>query len=267
MNTFNNLYDRVNYSIGLPYISNIITEYDLQKANISALKYYNIIDDNQYNKYLKIPKQTREVEIGLMIKKNPEIYNYIKNGIHKAKELFFKINNIKDNEVVSIKNDAIFLTGSRSIQCNINNSFIFIPKNTYTFYMKTIYNMEIYYSYNQISNSESIDVKGIKNSKLEYHRNYMINFICTILYMIQTCTIEDTLKYYNNFYNDFITLKLPVEYYREFNSISKFKINDYLVDNIQEDAKKYLNINNNITLLRDIFSILSDIYFSKSNKR
>ena len=41
---------------------------------------------------------------------------------------------------------------------------------------------------------------------------------------------------------------------------------DYM-DLIKYYDKEYLNINNNVMLLRDIFSILSDIYFSKSNRR
>lgn len=261
------IYERTIYDKNeLPYVLNVITEYDLAKANISALKYHNIIDDNYYNILLNMPKKVREINIGMMIKKDREVFQYIKNGIIKAKELFFDINNIEDREVLSIKNDAIFIMGTRSIQCNVNNSFTFVPKNTYTFYMKSMH-LQIFYGYNPINNSEVLDIKGIRDNRLEYHRDYMVNFLCSLMYMIQNNTIEDTIQYYNTFYEQYINRKLPIEYYREFNAISKFKVGRYLLDYIDSSYINMVDINTNIYLLRDIFAVLSDIYFNRMNKR
>ena len=260
------IYERTIYDKNeLPYVLNVITEYDLRKANISALKYYNIINDEDYNILLSMPKNVREINIGMMIKKDKSIFKHIKNGIIKAKELFFKINNIEDGEVLSIKNDAIFLMGTRNIECNVNDSFVFVPKNIYTFYMKSMH-LQIFYGYNQITNSEVLDIKGIKDSQLEYHRDYMVNFLCSLMYMIQNNTIEDTIHYYNTFYEQYINRKLPIGYYREFNSLSKYRVGKYLLDYIDNSYINIVDINTNIYLLRDIFSVLSDIYFNKSNR-
>ena len=261
-----NKYRLVEYSVKLPYIRNIITEYDLRKANISVLKYKNLISEKEYDRLLSIPKSVRERYIGMMIKRDYTIGNSIIKGIVEAKKLFFELNNIQDNEIVSIKNDAIFIAGSRPIQTNVNEIFTFVPKNVYSFYMSTINNMEIFYSYNQITDSEVIEIKGIKDEILELHRFHMIVFISTIMYMIQTCTIEDTIKYFNEFYDNFINLRLPVEYYREFNSTSKYKLigGKFLVDYADESLKTKLDINNNVYILRDIYSILCDMYFSKN---
>ena len=261
------IYERTIYDKNeLPYVSNVITEYDLRKANISALRYYNIINDEDYNILLSMPKKVRELNIGMMIKKDISIFKHIKNGIIKAKELFFNINNIEDREVLSIKNDAIFLMGTRNIQCNVNELFTFVPKNTYTFYMKSMH-LQIFYGYNQINNSEVLDIKGIKDIQLEYHRDYMVNFLCSLMYMIQNNTIEDTIQYYNNFYEQYINRKLPIGYYREFNATSKFKVGKYLLDHLDSSYINIIDINTNIYLLRDIFAVLSDIYFNNKNRR
>ena len=156
--------------------------------------------------------------------------------------------------------------GTRNIQCNVNELFTFVPKNTYTFYMKSM-TLQIFYGYNQITNSEVLDIKGIKDIQLEYHRDYMVNFLCSLMYMIQNNTIEDTLQYYNNFYEQYINRKLPIEYYREFNSRSKFKVGRYLLDYIDLSYINMIDINTNLYLLRDIFAVLSDIYFNKTNRR
>ena len=261
-----NKYNLVNYSVKLPYIKNIITEYDLRKANISVLKYNKLISTEEYDRLLNTPKSVRERYIGMMIKNNYNIGKSIIKGIVEAKKLFFELNNIQDNEIVSIKNDAIFISGSRPIQTDVNEIFTFIPKNVYSFYMSTINNMEIFYNYNQITDSEVIEIKGIKDEVLETHRFHMIYFVSTIMYMIQTCTIEDTIKYFNEFYDNFINLRLPIEYYREFNSTSKYKLigGKYLLDYVDESNKNELDINNNVYVLRDIHSVLCDIYFSKN---
>ena len=86
------IYERTIYDKNeLPYVLNVITEYDLRKANISALRYYNIINDEDYNILLSMPKKVRELNIGMMIKKDISVFKHIKNGIIKAKELFFLI--------------------------------------------------------------------------------------------------------------------------------------------------------------------------------
>ena len=104
------LYKRINYSSEFSYIiSRYIREYDISKANINILYSLNLITKSQYEYLDKADRMERQVIIGLMQQKDNNISIALKKGIIEAKEQFFVSNNIQDNEVLCIKNDAIFL--------------------------------------------------------------------------------------------------------------------------------------------------------------
>ena len=90
--------------------------------------------------------------------------------------------------------------------------------------------------------------------------------------MLQTNTIEYTLKYFNDFYDKFINFKLDAGYYRDFDSYSMFRIYrkkdttfgmPYIDNDTLRNNRNLININCNIKLLRDVYSVLVDIYFNK----
>lgn len=263
------LWENINYSSTIPYInSNYIIEYDLSKANISSLLYYKLIDENLYNELYNMDKRRREVYIGNAQKNNKEFYKAIKKGISYAKRLFFETNNIQDTEVLSIRNDAIFIIGSREMQTDFA-PFKFNKNNTYTFYMKTSTKLELFYRYDRLEDVEYFDVKGINDSVLSKN-SVFISFICDTFYNIQNKTIDESISLFQIFYNDFLSRKLDIEYYRVFDHNSCFYIGDlnsFCLDMVNESYKPILNISNNVQILRDIHSVLSDIYFSLKNKK
>lgn len=269
---YSRLYEKTNYLLNIPYLSSIyITEYDLSKANISSLKYMGYLSDNDYNWLYNVDKMTREIYIGNLERSNNEVSKIKKQGILEARKQLFFENNLQDNEILSIKNDAVFIIGDRPIK-NKFEHFTFNKKNVYTFFMTTTSRLEIYYMYDKISNLEVIDVKGINDKVLSKHENYMITFLCEIFYMIQNNTIEDVLSYYNDFYEKFINLELDPGYYREFNPASVYRIDSnrqsfgfeyidssYLKRN--DSGISLINLDCNILLLRDLYGVISDIYF------
>lgn len=265
------LYERTNYLLDIPYITSYVTEYDLSKANISSLKYMGYLSDKDYNWLYNADKMVREIYIGNLERSNHEVSKLKKQGILEARKQLFFENKLQDSEILSIKNDAVFVIGNRLIK-NQFEHFTFNKKNVYTFFMSTSSKLEIYYLSDRISNLEVIDVKGINDNILPLHENYMISFLCEIFYMIQNNTIEDTISYFNDFYKNFIELKLDIGYYREFNAESIYRINSerqsfgfqfidpsYLRRNSQGNS--IINIDCNVLLLRDIYAILSDMYF------
>ena len=109
---FSNLWENVNYTAPLPSYTGFITEYDLSKANISALFSRGVITKDLYDDLYGADKHYREVMIGIMIKRDRGIYEEIAAGIKDAKRMLFEANNIQDSEILSINNDAVFFAGS-----------------------------------------------------------------------------------------------------------------------------------------------------------
>ena len=90
-----------------------------------------------------------------------------KNDLAKAfvdmRRKLFEENHIKEDSVLSIKKDAVFMLESLNITQFDN--VIFKEKNTYTSYIRLRDKYELYY------NGETIDVKGISDANVEKHRN------------------------------------------------------------------------------------------------
>lgn len=261
-----NLYNRINYSTNIPYIINgFIREYDLSKANISSLLYEGRITEEEYNEFFNMDKVYREIKIGLMIKNDFSIYRSIRNGIQEAKRRLVEANDISDSEIVSIKNDAVFVYG-RKLHITDFPPFSFKEKNIYTIFIK-LANLEIYYMDNQTTDgsiSTNIDIKGISDEKINLHSNGMLDIVCDTCYMLQRDSPYNVLSYLTLLYQKFINRQLPINYYRSFDSNSNYSLNipyrKMFIQTISEEYKGMINIDRNNLIFRDLLSIVSDIY-------
>lgn len=270
MSIESSLWKVLNYKTSIKYLINTyIREYDLSKANINALLYTNRISQEEYNRFLNMDKKNREISIGLMIRNDRSIYKDIQKGIIEAKRKLFLNNSIDNFEVVSIKNDAVFIHG-RALQFTQFSPFDFKLKNEYTIYLQ-LQELEVYYgdTIDQYTGEilTNLDIKGIGNSTLLIHQNGMLDLICEACYRLQREKIEDTMSWVIQIYDKFINRQLPKEYYRNFDNNSMYKIHTFtrvasLVD-IDDSMIQYLDINRNLLILRDLVSIISDIYRMK----
>ena len=264
------LYNQIIFKSAYPYvINNFIREYDLSAANINALYSEGIINIDEYNKFMDMPKHIREVKIGIM-SRDKAVYNAIKNGIIKAKKELFLANNIQDHEVVSIKNDAVFVLG-RKLQYTQFGNYNFKLKNEYTVFMK-LQDLEIYYGDSILPDGSvdvNVDIKGIDDSKIPLHENGMLGLICEICFMLQRYDPKETLEVLMDFYRKFLLKELHIDYYREFNSRSGYifmaPVGAYSLDyihNPNQHLMSKLDINRNNLIFRDLIHIVSNIYKS-----
>lgn len=251
-------------------ISSFIREYDLKSANISSLLYNNIITLEEFNKINNLPKQDREKYVGLMIRYNQNVYQFIQSGIIEAKKLFFENNKISLQDVLIINNDAIFI--KNKICKNIEfPPFLFVEKNVYTSYFK-LCDLEFFYRYDHFNNSHILDVNGINNNKLVYNITFL-SLLAEIFYSIENSNISNTIKYFSDIYEKYITRSMDLEFYRELNAHGAFKINttssSFLTQslNIDENIKQNIDINRNLSILIDLHQILSLIYFEEFNRK
>ena len=262
------LYNNQNYSKGLDYYSGYIVEYDMSKANINALLTRGVIGKDLYDKLYNADKQIREVYIGNMIKRNENIYKEIQAGIIDAKKQFVESNNIKDEEIFSIRNDAMYILSDRPMIQSFGN-YYFAKKNTYTFFFKFYSNKEWYYRFDQFSNKDIIDIKGINNDLLYQHQGFFLKFLADVSYSLQMSSIEETLEFVNNFYEDYINRRLDIRYYREFNNISEYRITfakfnrSYIIPELGYTDLKNIDINFNLRILRDLIRVVDQIYFNQ----
>lgn len=266
------LWQNVNYTSEVSYITNsFIYELDIQKANINVLYSKGVISKDIYDYLYNSERMARQVYVG-KLQKDPEVVKILKQGIIEAKQQLFLANNIQDYEVLSIKNDAVFMIGR--IPENRDFGYIhFIPKNTYTGFYKAL-NLEMYYYYNPMKKEENLDVKGLGTKNIEMHTQYFYQFLKDLFYTVQCNGIEVALRLMKDYYMQYITLQLPVGHYRKFNPESdyhtKIKTNPvgtgFCIVNATDNQKPILDISYNLKILIELQKILNNIYFSKYSR-
>lgn len=262
------LYDNINYSLDISYLNNIfIREYDISKANINILYSKRVITKEVYDYLYNAERMVRQKYVG-MLQKDKEIMEILKAGIIEAKKYLFEANNIQDYEVLSIKNDAVFIINRKLVNTNFG-LINFLNKNTYTSFYK-IHNLELYYYYNNMNKHEVLDVKGIGCDKLILHDQYMLQLLKDVFYSVQVSGIEVAMRLLKDFYMSYINLTLDVGYYRKFDVSSNYhySLNTFLgtgfeTENIEDKDKKYLDITYNLSIILELQKILTSIYFTK----
>lgn len=241
--TYSTLYRKSNYLCPLTFVQNRITEYDLKAANISALRASGKVKNATLDKLLITDKHEREVIVGKMRRRDRNFTKIIQQGITRAKERLFEENSIQDSEVLSVKNDAVFIIG-RKLKRTKFGPYEFAAKNTYSLYL-LIDKIEFYYD----SRHKTVDIKGVSDSVVEDrdHREGMIQFFVKVFgYLVQDRR-QDLRKYLIQFADDYKAKRLPVQYYRELNSTNVYRtiieLTDYGFNLISagEDDKDIIN--------------------------
>lgn len=264
------LWHRANYIVDQDYISNTyIYEYDLRAANISVLRAFEKINNDIYTKYLSMPKHLREYNIGMLIKEEKEFYNTstiydtIKKGIEEAKQQLFELNGLQDSQIVRIASDAVYV--SDSIDKILPHTVVKIGKGSVEFKVNGPWNTMIKFPMNVIvfmgytpDEDYNVSVKGIDDTVLNLHEPFL-GFICKILFYMEHYSKKDTLIVYKDFYNRYINKELPIEYYREFNSGSCFRLQNSDVGTrfLDDQYMSYVDISYNNYILRTLYCIIT----------
>ena len=266
------LFEKTNYTADIDYlVSNYVREYDMSKANINILLHKGVIDKKDYDYYYSLDRDSRQRIIGIMIRDVPGVGETLKQGIIEAKKQFFDANDIQDFEVLSIKNDAVYLINKIARHTRFGN-IEFKEKNLYTSYFK-ILKKEYYYYFNSITGEEKLDIKGITDDRLVLHKDYFMEFLLVVFNTLETGSIEEVLEIIQTFYSQYINLELDVRYYREFNSESLYNIqpisrySQFKALDIPEDRKDMINISYNQNLIMELYKIVSNIYFQKNSMK
>lgn len=200
----------------IEYIFNSeIIEYDLKDAGFNLIKQYHLLSDEKINELSRLDKgKERHIAIGKLQRDDKELSKALTEKFTEIRTIFIGANKLTDNDIISVKKDAIFTIG----ECNKLKfgSLIFAQKNVYTSYIRfpNINNLEIYYS------EDKIDIKGMSDSSINRHRLYMLEFIKTCINFIESKNIR-ARKYIMQFIDDYKFHNLDDEYYLEFNNISK----------------------------------------------
>ena len=232
-------------------VSANIKEYDMKSAGLNILIAKKAIDEKTINYLKSLPPKKRKVTEGMMQRKNRELSKVINAGLEEYRSKFIEDNNIEDRDIVSVKRDAIFLVNKKITVNKYDGNIEFRPKNSYSSYYRVsrgLIKLEFYYN----KRDSILDIKGIdteRTKEFKHHEKYMIKFLKK-LFKLNEVSRKSACEFLKQFADDYRKLKLPIGYYREFNSFSLYRLNmspiagnDVAID--AKDDKRLLNITYN----------------------
>lgn len=226
----------------IPFLFNKeIIEYDMKDAGFSLTQEYELLDEKTIEKLAKLKKDNRKVQMGKIERDNSEYRDAKKEAFKMARQMFFEANELEVADIISIKKDAIITTKRCSNQ-SFGKHILFRPKNFYTSYIQLGKRLEFYYSPNQL------DVKGISDETLEYHKDYMLKFIKLFFNKMETEDDTTVIEFMKRYITKYKRKELEVGYYRQFNHESNFILLNNDTDTFMdywEDSKDELDISYN----------------------
>jgi hypothetical protein len=196
----------------------ILREYDLKDAGFSIIKNNNLLDNETLEYLSSLDKYSKNVEIGKIIREKPEVSKCLMNKFIEIRKKFAKINELKEEDILSIKKDAIFIINKRLKFLEFDN-YCFSEKNKYSSYFY-VNKKEFYYS----SWEDKLDIKGINKETKKIHEKFLLRDIKNIIKQNETLNnidIVKCLKFYRNLY---LNRELEFNCYREMNSNNLYRL-------------------------------------------
>ena len=269
------LYQLDNYTANIPYLINTdIKCYDISKANISILFDAGLLSRDDYSRLYSLPKKNREIEIGIMSRDNEVVKETLKDGFLNARRLLIEANGIKDESILSIKKDAVYVI-NRTLKETEFGSVKFKLSDRYTSFYR-LADLEIYFN----SDFNHMDVKGINDNILVLHKDYFQSLLSLIFLTAEKQDIEYVLTRMKTIISMYAGMEFDAECYREFNRLSSFRlVKAYNIlssrtqsigvrapsDSLITGFKKYIDISYNYGLIIQLYNYYFEIYLNKIN--
>lgn len=248
------LYERTNYrNPDFEFIINKeIIEYDMRRAGLSLIKLFKLLPAQEIKYLDSLEKNECNIAIGNLQRNDKVFLRSLSQAFKDGRKLFFEANDLSENNILTIKKDAIFTTK----ECK-NKEFeelLFVDKNRYTSYY--LFDRYEYYYY-----PEGVDVKGISDENVSKHADHFLLALYEFMNKMENAPRSSCVEYMKDFISLYKNLKLPIEFYREMNSDSKYRLsNKYANKSIgvdQMDDKELIDIHYNFNIyLTNMIKIL-----------
>lgn len=192
-----------------------IIEYDIRSAGFNIIRHFKFVPQKVIDALAKLDKHSRHVAIGMMERNNEDLKKKMKLGFQSCRKKFFVENNVQDEEILSIKKDAIFLI-DRVLTNTKFDTIEFVNKNEYQSYLY-MNKIEFYIG------DEKIDCKGIRDEKVKLHEKFMLEIIREFSRLMVESDKEHQLRFIKEVANAYRNRELEAGYYRELNKESLYR--------------------------------------------
>jgi hypothetical protein len=248
------LVERTNYlNKDIEYLKNVnIIEYDIRSAGFTTLKYKKLLPSDEIQKLKDMKNDIRNIYIGKQIRKHPKIGEELINTLIDVRKDFVVLNQIMEDDILSIKKDALFLIKKEPHYLTVREIFEFRPKKKYTSYAY-INGKEFYYS----SHDDVLEVKGISKEFQEKQKDYFLTNIKKIFEMSEKLMPDQIFAYLQRYRSKYLARQLDKNVYRQLDTGNFVIRGDYKMDQISDKLVEDVDIvYNYVNYLVPLFRLL-----------
>ena len=225
------LYERsqwINKSFDYQFGKKII-EYDMKSAGLSLIKEYKLLPEDKINELDSIKdKYTLNVKVGVLCRDDKAFNERFQGCFKLARKRFFEANNISEDDLVSIKKDALFVIDKKCSHTSFGY-ITFASKNEYTSYMR-LNRLEFYMN----TKTKKVDIKGLGQGESldnirDLHKEYLLDEFLNFA-RLNELNADNIPLILRRFVHRYRNRELPIGYYRELNQTNSFRVFDHVLD-------------------------------------
>lgn len=236
-----------------------IREYDMQDAGMTFIREHKLLSPEEIAELEAMPKHARNIAVGMKRKTEKEFSKQLTALFRETVRDFLVLNEINPVDLLSIKNDAVFLIGNRAPKITVVNGAKFINKETYSSYF-ALSDCEFYYN----GMTRKMDVKGLGKGVVMRHRPFMLAEIAKIIRANESNERSGMIRILRDFRERYLTYRLDLECYREMNNDSMFAIKDgdrtFYVDSLSNQEEYFHeNLDISFNYMKFIIPLISGI--------
>ena len=210
-----------------------IVEYDMKSAGLSLSKKYKLLDDKTIKSLEHMDKKSRNIQMGLIQRKNKEYAKQLLDAFKEMRKEFFTANGLDESNLLSIKKDAFFTINKK---CKVIefDEVKFDSKNKYTSYIY-LNKLEFYFN----TKTKQVDIKGLGQGEVleairNAHGGFMLDFMMKYVRMKELGVYGNPMdRFLRQFVSDYRNKNLPPEYYIELSKYNAYKVYDEELDEYQ----------------------------------
>lgn len=243
------LYEKHNYlNKDITMLKSTIKEFDMADGGFSLIQEFKLLPEDIIEELKEnYDKQSRHIAVGKLLAKDKKLSKNLMDSFIEARRLFFESNNLQEENILSIKKDAIFVVNTNIKNTTFGDYINFRPKNKYSSYIY-LNGKEFLYSIWD----DRIDVKGLSNIE-----HPLVDSIKYFLNINEKLTKQVLFRELKKFRSNYLQKELDLDIYRELNNkyfeneMYSFKLKnifkqfDMRVDTVSDDLVEYIDISYN----------------------
>jgi len=246
------LVEKTNYlNKEILYLKNTsITEFDIKSAGFTTIKVKKLLSEEVISDLEKMSKDQRSIYIGKQILKYPNIGEELINTLIDVRKDFVILNNIEEEDILSIKRDAFFIIKKSPSILDIGG-FEFREKEKYSSYAY-LNGKEFYYS----SRTDKLDIKGLSEDVKNQQEAYFLKDIKKIMSLGEKVSSDQMFLFLKQYRSKYLNRKLEKETYRDL-EMGLYSLGNYQISTIDAEMLKDIDISQNyIKYLIPLFKLL-----------